>query len=182
MKVCVPLVPPLVVTVTVLAPAAAVLAITNFAVIDVALTTLTSVTVTFEPLTPTVAPVTKLVPVNVTETVLPCTPALGLTLVKVGAGGLTVKVFAPVVPPAVVTVTFRSPNAAEPPISKSAVSEVPLLTLTFLTVTFDPLTATVVEPEMKFVPVRVTETVVPCTPVVGLTAVSVGASGMTVNV
>ncbi len=87
-NVCVLLVPPLVVTVTVLAPAAAVLAITKSAVIDVALTTVTLLTVTFEPLTATVAPETKFVPVNVTDTVLPCTPDVGLMLVKVGAGGL----------------------------------------------------------------------------------------------
>lgn len=160
-KVCVPLVPPLVVTVTVLAPAAAVVAITKFAVIDVALTTLTSVTVTFEPLTATVAPATKFVPVSVTDTVLPCTPEFGLTLVRVGVGGLTVNVLAAVVPPAVVTVTFRSPSAAELPTTKSAVRDVPLETLTLLTVMFDPLTATVVAPLMKFVPVRVTDTVVP---------------------
>lgn len=154
-----PLVPPLVVTVTVLAPAAALLAITKFAVIDVALTTVTLVTVTSEPLTATVAPETKFVPVNVTDTVLPCTPEFGLTLVRVGVGGLTVNVLAAVVPPAVLTVTSRLPSAAPLAITKFAVIDVALATLTLLTVTFDPLTATVA-PETKFVPVSVTATVV----------------------
>ena len=68
---------------------------------------------------------------------------------------------APLVPPAVVTVTFRAPAAAVLPIAKFAVIEVPLTTLTLLTVTFEPLTAIVVDPLMKFVPVSVTATVVP---------------------
>ena len=69
-------------------------------------------------------------------------------------------VLAAVVPPAVVTVTLRSPSAAELPTAKSALSDVPLETLTLLTVTLEPLTATVVDPVMFLVPVYVTETVV----------------------
>lgn len=102
--------------------------------------------------------------------------------VSVGAGGLTVNVWAPLVPPAVVTVTSRPPSAAPLPIVKSAVSDVALTTLTLLTVTSDPPTATVVPPAMKFVPVSVTATVFPCTPEAGLSAVSVGVCGLTVNV
>jgi hypothetical protein len=41
------------------------------------------------------------------------------------------------------------------------VSVVPLLTLTLLGVTLVPLTFTVVAPEMKFVPVSVTDPVTP---------------------
>ena len=70
------------------------------------------------------------------------------------------KVCVPLVPPTVVTVTVRSPSAALAPTAKLAVSDVPLETLTLLTVTSEPLTATVVPSAMKFVPVSVTETVV----------------------
>lgn len=72
-----------------------------------------------------------------------------------------VKVCAPLVPPVVVTVTLRPPVAAVLAITKLAVSDVPLVTFTLLTVTPDPLMDTVVAPVMKFVPVSVTETVVP---------------------
>ena len=71
-KVCPPLVPPAVVTVTVWAPAVAAAAITMLAVSDVALLTTTLATVTPPLATVTVvAPTTKLVPVSVTATVVP---------------------------------------------------------------------------------------------------------------
>jgi hypothetical protein len=57
------------------------------AVISVALTTVTPLTVIPELLTTTVEPATKLVPVKVTGTVVPWTPLAGLTKLKVGGGG-----------------------------------------------------------------------------------------------
>ena len=75
MKVCAPLVPPAVVTVTVRAPTAAAGSSTTLAVSDVGLTTTTLVAVASAPLTfTTVAPATKLVPVRVTATVVPRVP------------------------------------------------------------------------------------------------------------
>ena len=122
-KVCGPLVPPAVVTVTVRAPVAAAGSSTKLAVSDVLLPTTTLLTVTPAPLTVTVvAPTTKLVPVSVTATVA----ALD-ALIRRDAGQrrrarrrreLTVKVCAPLVPPAVVTVTVRGPGVAAASISE----------------------------------------------------------------
>jgi hypothetical protein len=166
-KVCAPLVPPAVVTVTSRAPSAVVPPMTKLAVIDVLLTTVTLSTVTPPPLTAMVAPETKFVPVSVTATVAARSPLVGLMLVSVGGGGFTVKVSAPVVPPAVVTVTSRAPVAAPPSIVKVAVIDVSLTTVTSLTVMPVPLTVTVA-PETKLVPVSVTATALPCTPPAGL--------------
>ncbi len=83
------------------------------------------------------------------------------------------KVCAPLVPAAVVTVTVRAPAAAAGSITKLAVSDVLLPTTTLVTVTPLPLRFTVVRftttpPNgalaTKFVPVSVTATVVPWVP------------------
>jgi hypothetical protein len=175
------LVPALVATVTLLAPVAAVPEIVNVAVICVALVTVTALTVI--PLFPgfTVAPATKFVPVRVTDTAVPCAPLFGLTVVSVGAAGLTVNGTPLLVPPPVVTVTLLVPVAAVPEIVNVAVICVVLTTVTALTVI--PLLPefTVLDPVTKFVPVNVTAAAVPCAPLFGLTVVSVGAGGFTVN-
>ena len=80
--------------------------------------------------------------------------------------GLIVKVCAPLVPKAVVTVTVRPPVAAAGSSTKLAVSDVLLLTTTVLIVKPAPLTFTVVAPTTKFVPVKVTATVVAESPLV----------------
>jgi hypothetical protein len=87
------LVPPAVVTVTFLPPVVAPNAITKLAVIVVLFTTATFVGVTPVPLTPTVAPAVKFVPLNVTGTVVLCVPLDGLTEASVGAriGGRMVR-------------------------------------------------------------------------------------------
>src|SRR4051794_5345106 len=99
------LVPPVVVTVTLRAPAAALAAMAKLAVTDVA------VEVTPVMVTPVmaliVAPV-RFVPASVTATVAPWLPAAGVMVVSVG-GAVTVKVTALLVPPTVVTVTLRGP-------------------------------------------------------------------------
>jgi hypothetical protein len=102
-------------------------------------------------------------------------------LLSVGAGGLTVNTTAEVVPPAVVMVTFAGPVAASAAMANVAVIWVLLATTTLLMVTpgFPILT---VAPEAKFVPVSVTGTVVPCTPLVGLILLSVGRGGRTVKI
>src|ERR1700731_254358 len=102
-----PLVPPEVVTVMVRAPVAVFAAMVNVAVICVALTTVVLLTVIPAPLTPTAAPATKFVPVNVTGTLCPCTPLFGLMDVNVGGSRrFTVNGCVPLVPAEVVTVTF----------------------------------------------------------------------------
>ena len=70
-KTCGPLVPPEVVTVTLSPAGVALFATVSVAVIDVLLTTTTLLTVTPVPLTAIVPPLVKLVPVNVTGTVVP---------------------------------------------------------------------------------------------------------------
>jgi hypothetical protein len=84
-NVCAPVVPAVVVTVTLRPPVAAPAATANVAVIDVALATVTLLAVTPLPLTAIVAPATKFVPVNVTAPLVPAVIAAGPTLVSVGA-------------------------------------------------------------------------------------------------
>ena len=71
------------------------------------------------------------------------------------------------VPPAVMTLTPRAPRAASLAIAKLAMRDVELSTLTPLTVTPVPLTRTVVAPAPRanWLPVSVTGTTVPSTPV-----------------
>lgn len=59
------------------------------------------------------------------------------------------KVKGALVPPAVVTVTFRAPRAAAPSMTNVALSDVLLVTVTLVTVTPEPLTATVVASATK---------------------------------
>ncbi len=96
-------------------------------------------------------------------------------------GAETVKVTALLAPPEVVTVTLAAPVAALPAIVKVAVIWVALATLTLLTDTPLLLIFTVA-PEMKLVPVSVTGTVLPCTPLFGLIEVRVGPVEVMVKV
>src|SRR5262245_15690607 len=89
--------------------------------------------------------------------------ALAGTTLTTG-GTRTVKGSPGLVPPAVVTVTVRAPAVAAAAITKLAVNDVLLATLTLLTVTPPPETFTVVAPTTKLVPVNVTGTVVPWMP------------------
>jgi hypothetical protein len=106
-------VPPAVVTVTFTVPNVALAGIVKVAVICVVLAT-TTLPAVIPPPAFTVAPLTKLLPVRVTGTLVPVTPELGATFVSPGEGGLIVKVTAAVVPPGVVTVTLTGPSAAFP--------------------------------------------------------------------
>ena len=86
-NVCGALVPPAVVTVTLLWPIAAAESIVNVAVADAALATTTLLTATPPPLTVTlVEPTTKFVAASVTVTVAPCAPLAGEILLRVGEG------------------------------------------------------------------------------------------------
>ena len=77
-------VPAVVATETVLSVAAALFAITNVAVICEEFTTFRLLTVTRLPDTVTVAPLAKLLPVNVTLTLVPRFPEIGVSDVSVG--------------------------------------------------------------------------------------------------
>lgn len=154
--------PPGVVTVTLLAPSAAPVAIVKFAVIVVEFTTVTPLTLTLVPDMVTEVPlVVKLVPVRVTATLVPCAPDVGAMELSVGAGGLTiVNVTALLVPPGVVTVTFLVPGIIEAvaEISKVAATCVELNTVTPVMVT--PAIGLIVA-LIRFVPSRVTCTLLP---------------------
>ena len=129
-----------------------------------------------------VAPV-KFVPVMVTGTasvpVAGCVAEFGL--IEVSVAPCTVKGTALLVAaaPATVTVTLWT-VVIEAPVEmvNNAVAVVGLMTVTPLTVMPPPETATVVLPTMKLVPVSVTRTTVPRTPVGGATEVNVGVGGM----
>jgi hypothetical protein len=121
-----------------------------------------------------------LLPARVTATLVPWTPLAGLTEVSVGAGGFTVNTAGPLVPPLVVTVTFAAPVAAVAPIVNVAVILVELTTVTPPTAIPGLLTATVA-PATKTPPIRVTGTLVPWSPLAGLTDTRTGAGKFTVN-
>jgi hypothetical protein len=166
------LVPLDVVTVTLVGPGVALAAMVKVAVIWVGLFTLTLPTVTPGPAL-TMAPEMKLAPVNVTGTLAPCVPLLGLMLVNTGGPTVIVKATGLLVPLEVVTVTLAGPVAALAAMVKVAVIWVRLFTLTLPTVTPGP--ALTMAPEVKLAPVSVTGTLAPCVPLLGLMLVNVGS-------
>jgi len=160
-------------------PTVALLVIVRVALIVVEFTT---VKLTGARLTPPVSPnspvaLVRLVPVRVTGTLmLPlagCVAEFGEIEVSIGAGRPTVNVTVPLVPPGVVTLTVLAVAAAVDGIANVAVTVVAFTTVMPLTVMSPPDTVTAVAP-VKLVPVRVTGTLVPLTPVVGAIEVSVG--------
>jgi hypothetical protein len=173
--------PPGLVTATFLVPVVVVAEMLNVAVIVVSLTTVNAVTVIPPPPVTLIpfAPV-KLVPVRVTATLLPLKPEFGAIEVRVGGGGfVTVNVTALLVPPGVVMLTFLAVSAAPPVMVKVAVTVVSLTTVRPVTV-MPPFGVTVIaEAPVRLVPVRVTLTAVPLTPVLGVIEASVGAGMVT---
>lgn len=148
----------------------------NTAVIVVAFTTTTLLTLTAPPCTATVAGAVKCVPVSVTLTLLPRVPEFGVSELSTGfaaGAGFTVKETLPLVPPRPVTVTLRAPVEALAAIANVAVILVELATVMFDSVTPLPLTATVA-PLAKLDPVSVTATFVPCIPLFGEIELSAG--------
>src|ERR1700693_270018 len=124
-----------------------------------------------------VFPGTKFVPVSATRKELPCAKFCGLgTADSVGGPGaaFTVKGTVPLVPVEVLTLTLWAPSGALVAMANVAVMVVLFTTLTPLTVIPLPLRL-IVAPETKFVPVRVTPMIAPCTLLEGLTEPSVGA-------
>jgi hypothetical protein len=163
------LVPLVVDTVTGVLPLA-LAAMVKVAVICVELTTLMPLTVIPELDQPMPVTLMKFVPVKVTGTAEPGDPLLGLMLVRFGGGGLTVKFTELLVPPVVVTET--EPLMALAPMVNVAVICVGLTTLTPLTEI--PAGTLIVAGETKFVPVKVTGTMVLCVPLLGAMEVRVG--------
>ena len=150
------LVPPGVVTVTLLAPEGAVSALVKVAVMVVELTMVTALMVIPEFATATVVPVVvKFVPVRVTDVEAPRVSEVGLMEVSVGGGGaLTVNVTALLIPPGAVTVILACPTAVVvAPMANVAVIFVLLTTIRLVTVM---PAGTLIEPLIRFVPVRVT--------------------------
>jgi hypothetical protein len=143
------------------------------AVMDVLLTTVVLLMAHPVPLRAIVDPAAKSVPVNVTFTVCPCVPELGLTDVTVGAPEFTVNTCEPVVLPALVTVTFCAPVGALAAMVNVAVIDVLLATVVPLTVMPVPLRL-IEDPLAKFVPVSVTATAAPWMPLLGAIALSAG--------
>jgi hypothetical protein len=169
------LAPPGVVTLTVLAVAWAVAVMVKLAVTVVEFTTVIPLAVTPVPFTDTAEAPVRLVPVRVTEMVAPRKPELGAIEVNTGAGGAVIaKATFPVVPPGVVTLTLRDVRAAVPVMVKVAVTVVEFTTVRPLTVMPVPETFTAVAP-VRPAPVRVTDRLVPRTPVTGLIEDNVGA-------
>jgi hypothetical protein len=127
------------------------------------------------------APARKFAPVRVTGTLLPAPPLAGVKELSTGTVDATVKVTPLLFTPAEVTVTLSPPTVALAAIWNVAVICVGFTTTTLLTVIPLSLTFTA-ELAAKLVPLKVTGTFVPCTPLVGLIEVSVGPDEFTVNV
>jgi len=117
----------------------------------------------------------RLVPVSVTATVVPRSPEAGEMLVRVGVSAVTVNGTVLVVPTDAVTLTFLVAGGAVAEMVKVAVTVVELTTPMSLTVM--PLAAppdmVIADAPVRFVPVRVTFTVVPRRAVFGLMVVRV---------
>jgi len=99
-------------TVTLKEPRVALAAITNVAVICVALTTTTLLTVMSGLEVARVAPATNLEPASVTEKFEPAKPLEGLIEAREGGARTTVKGTAEDVPPELETVTLAAPREA----------------------------------------------------------------------
>jgi hypothetical protein len=170
-------VPPLVVTVTLAFPAAA---IRLAAIGAVSLVELTRVGVSAVLPHFAVTPETKLVPLMVSvKAAPPATAVLGLRLVIVGLGGRIVKLAAAEVPPLVVTVTLATPAAEIRPAGTGAVNLVEFANVVANAVA--PHFA--VAPDTKFVPLMVSvKAAPPATAILGLRLVIVGLGGRIVKV
>jgi hypothetical protein len=142
-------------------------------------------TVTAE--TVTEAPPVFALLVNVTVPV-PVMAPVGNVIVSRGVGEMltascTVNVTVLVFPLGVASRIVLGPTGAAAAMAKVAVTVVELTTVKLLTVMLAPKPVTPVAP-VRFEPVKVTLTLVPCTPVLGATDVSAGAvaAAVTVNV
>ena len=118
-----------------------------------------------------VAPV-RLVPVRVTGAVVPCVPAVGLIDISVGPCTVNAPLNTLLVPIGVTTLTFLALTVAPAVIAQVALTVVAVDVMP-PHVTPVPETVIAVAPE-RFVPIRLTGTLVARTPVPGVIEVSVG--------
>jgi len=164
---------------TMRAPVGALLAITKFAVCEVAVPPATTDAVT--PVPPTVRLVipSRFVPVISTATVCPCSPAAGANDEMVGVGGSTVNGSEKGVPPTIRPMVV-APVAAVALITTVAVTVVPVGVPVIVPVTPALFDTTAVAP-VRFVPVKFMENDVPTEPLLGDTLVNVGVADATVN-
>jgi len=134
---------------------------------------------------PAVAPVAEFLRVTVPVFVVPLAGVVvkaGVGPVNAGVPPVTVNGSELLVPPGVVRVRFLIPSGAALEIFRVAVTEVAETTVRLVTGINAPMPPTAKVP-VRFVPVKVTVTLVPRAPDVGLIEVSVGAGGaVTVNV
>jgi hypothetical protein len=105
-------------------------------------------------------------------------PLLAEAKLNVPCGTTTVKVTLLLVPAGVVTLTLWAPSAVAAAMVKVAVTVVAFTTVTLLTVMFGEFTTVTAVVPVRLVPLRVTETLVPRAPVLGVIEVSVGAGGI----
>ena len=141
------------------------------AVADSEVTALTLLRTTPSPLTSTFGE-SMPVPVNTTSTLVPCAPLVGWMLVNVGNGGITVNMaeHAPLVPAEVVTSKDHTmPGVAFFAMLRVAMADVELIMATLLTVMPLPPRGVTTIAGVKRAPVMVIGTIVPCTPIGGLT-------------
>jgi hypothetical protein len=167
------LVPPAVVTVTLTGPGVILKPILKVPVMTVELVTVEAIILPGQLIV--VAPGTKLVPINVNGTFVPCAPVFGVIDVSVGGGGLvTVKFTELLVPAGVVTVILPAPSEALLAMVNVAVIDVGVITVHALGV-MPPFTELTLQGEVKLAPVKVTGTVTPREALDGLMELSVGA-------
>jgi hypothetical protein len=167
------------VTVTFLAVSAAVGEMVKVAVTVVSLTTAMPLTVMPPPDTLTAVAPVRLMPVRVTDSLVPRAPVFGATEYRPAGGTRTVNVTALLDPAGVVTVTFLAPPGAPAEITNVAVTVVSLSAFIPVTVTPPPETA-IAEVPVRPVPVRVTKTELPRRAEAG--AIDVSTGPVTVNV
>lgn len=175
---------PLFVTVKLLSPVAAASVIVRFAVKLSGRCTVVVFTVIPGPTFTLVTPLIKFDPVNPTSSVCSRFPLVGLMLVNVGAGILTVKVCPVDIPPPgplLVTEKLRAPSSAPALIVMFAVKLSELCTVVVFTVILSP-TFTLLTPSMKPEPLNPTSSVCSRVPLVGLMLVRLGAGLLTVKV
>src|SRR5882724_7226827 len=126
-----------------------------------------------------VAPLWKLLPVRITLSVCPCVPLVGFRLLSEGGGSVacvTVNPLANVLlcVSGLVTVTLRVPVVAVPPMLRFAVSWLALLNTHEFTVI--PVPKLQVAPLWKLLPARITLSVCPCVPELGVADVNDGGA------
>lgn len=176
---------PLLMTKKLRVPGVAVKAIVIRAGMLVELVTVCGVTVMSFPQITLVTPLMKLVPVKVTSSICPRPPLVGLMLVNIGAGLLTVNVFFAELPPpglALLIKKSRGPIAASAAIIIIAVKLVASLLTVFETTMMPLPTSGVLASLKKLFPVKTTSSVCKRLPLAGAMLSKIGSGLLTVKI